>query len=203
MQQHQIDILRSQTVAPQLLFIDGKWQPGTGSQLEITSPADGEVITTIERASRADMQAAIKAARKSFDDGRWANQAPGERKRVLLKLADLIQQNELELAVLGVRDNGTEIGMAIKAEPGSAAGTFRYYAEATDKVYGEIPTENTCKLTTTKDRLDDESIANRIDPNLLNPFKNEKISVVYGSRVLNTKRYRSNNFNHTFNVFAF
>ena len=55
MQQHQIDILRSQTVAPQLLFIDGKWQPGTGSQLEITSPADGEVITTIERASRAEM----------------------------------------------------------------------------------------------------------------------------------------------------
>ena len=138
MQQHQIDILRYQTVTPQLLFIDGKWQPGTGSQLEITSPANGEVITTIERASRADMQAAIKAARKSFDDGRWANQAPGERKRVLLKLADLIQQNELELAVLGVRDNGTEIGMAIKAEPGSAAGTFRYYAEAIDKVYGEI-----------------------------------------------------------------
>ena len=44
----------------------------------------------------------------------------------------------LELAVLGVRDNGTEINMAYKAEPGSAAGTFRYYAEAIDKVYGEI-----------------------------------------------------------------
>jgi gamma-glutamyl-gamma-aminobutyraldehyde dehydrogenase len=42
------------------------------------------------------------------------------------------------LAVLGVRDNGTEISMALKAEPGSAAGTFRYYAEAIDKVYGEV-----------------------------------------------------------------
>ena len=41
-------------------------------------------------------------------------------------------------AVLGVRDNGTEIAMALKAEPGSAAGSFRYYAEAIDKVYGEI-----------------------------------------------------------------
>lgn len=50
----------------------------------------------------------------------------------------MIQANALELAVLGVRDNGTEIGMALKAEPGSAAGTFRYYAEALDKVYGEI-----------------------------------------------------------------
>ena len=53
-------------------------------------------------------------------------------------MADLIEANALELAVLGVRDNGTEISMALKAEAGSAAATFRYYAEALDKVYGEI-----------------------------------------------------------------
>ncbi len=64
--------------------------------------------------------------------------APAGRKKVLHKLADLIEANAVELAVLGVRDNCTEIGMALKAEPGSAAGTFRYYAEALDKVYGEI-----------------------------------------------------------------
>mgnify|MGYP001578684041 CR=1 FL=1 len=63
-------------------------------------------------------------------------------KKVLQKLADLIEKHALELAVLGVRDNGTEMTMALKAEPGSAAGTFRYYAEALDKVYGEIaPTD--------------------------------------------------------------
>jgi len=60
----------------------------------------------------------------------------------LHRLADLIEENALELAVLGVRDNGTELNMALKAEPGSAAGTFRYYAEALDKMYGEIaPTD--------------------------------------------------------------
>ena len=64
--------------------------------------------------------------------------APAVRKKVLLRLADLIEKHALELAVLGVRDNGTEIGMAYKAEPLSAAATFRYYAEAIDKVYGEI-----------------------------------------------------------------
>ncbi len=64
--------------------------------------------------------------------------APAGRKKVLHRLADLIEENALELAVLGVRDNGTEISMAIKAEAGSAAATFRYYAEALDKVYGEI-----------------------------------------------------------------
>ncbi len=80
----------------------------------------------------------MAAARRAFDDGRWSRAAPAHRKKVLHKLADLIEKHALELAVLGVRDNGTEIGMALKAEPGSAAGTFRYYAEALDKVYGEI-----------------------------------------------------------------
>ena len=142
MQQEKIDILRQQTIAPQKLFINGEWVEGTGSKNDVVSPIDGSVITTTERASRADMQDAIAAARTSFDDGRWADLAPAARKAVLHKLADLIQENALELAVLGVRDNGTEIGLAIKAEPGSCAGTFRYYAEALDKVYGEVtPTD--------------------------------------------------------------
>lgn len=64
--------------------------------------------------------------------------APAGRKKILHRIADLIEKYALELTVLGVRDNGTELNMAIKAEAGSAAGTFRYYAEAIDKVYGEI-----------------------------------------------------------------
>ncbi len=80
----------------------------------------------------------MAAARAAFDDGRWARMAPTGRKKVLHRLADLIEKHALELAVLGVRDNGTEISMALKAEAGSAAATFRYYAEALDKVYGEI-----------------------------------------------------------------
>lgn len=54
------------------------------------------------------------------------------------RFADLIDEHALELAVLGVRDNGTEIAMAMRAEPGSAAKTIRYYAETIDKVYGQI-----------------------------------------------------------------
>ena len=56
----------------------------------------------------------------------------------MLKLADLIEAQALEIAVLGVRDNGTEINMAYKAEALSAAATFRYYAETIDKVYGQV-----------------------------------------------------------------
>lgn len=84
------------------------------------------------------MDRAVAAARRAFDDGRWSRRAPAERKKVLLRLAELIEKHALELAVLGVRDNGTEISMALKAEAGSAAATFRYYAEALDKLYGEI-----------------------------------------------------------------
>ncbi len=64
--------------------------------------------------------------------------APAARKKVLHRIADRIEAEALELAVLGIRDNGTEFNMAFKAEPGSAAGTFRYYAEAVDKVAGEV-----------------------------------------------------------------
>jgi gamma-glutamyl-gamma-aminobutyraldehyde dehydrogenase len=64
------------------------------------------------------------------------------RKKVMLAWADLIEKHAIELAVLGVRDNGTEISMAFKAEPMSAANTIRYYAEAIDKIYGEVaPTD--------------------------------------------------------------
>ncbi|WP_300519529.1 aldehyde dehydrogenase [Aliiroseovarius sp.] len=133
-----MDELRNQPVAPQGLFVEGAWQAGEGETLDVLSPIDGQRLTTIARATAADVDRAVASARRAFDDGRWSRLAPSGRKKVLHRLADLIEKHALELAVLGVRDNGTEIGMALKAEPGSAAGTFRYYAEALDKVYGEI-----------------------------------------------------------------
>lgn len=84
------------------------------------------------------MDRAVAAARAAFASGVWSRAAPAQRKKVLHAIADRIEAEALPLAVLGVRDNGTELAMALKAEPGSAAGTFRYYAEALDKVGGEI-----------------------------------------------------------------
>jgi gamma-glutamyl-gamma-aminobutyraldehyde dehydrogenase len=139
MNQDQINALRRMPVAPRGHLIDGKSVAASdGATLDVLSPIDGSVLTQIARGTAADMEAAIASARASFEDGRWSGQPPAARKKVLLKWADLIDANALELAVLGVRDNGTEISMAIKAEPGSAAATIRYYAEALDKIYGEI-----------------------------------------------------------------
>lgn len=137
--QCKIDALRSLPIPDQALWIDGAARDAEGGvRLPVLSPIDGAMLCSIADASAADVDRAVRAARAAFDAGSWSRAAPAHRKKVLLRLADLIEERALELAVLGVRDNGTEIGMAYKAEPLSAAQTFRYYAEAIDKVYGEI-----------------------------------------------------------------
>ncbi|KUJ76502.1 aldehyde dehydrogenase [Ruegeria marisrubri] len=139
MDQHSIDLLRARPVAPRRHLIDGKPVPASDDGvIEVLSPIDGQPLTTIARGTHADVERAVVSARAAFEDRRWAGQPPAARKKVLLKWAELIEAEALSLAVLGVRDNGTEINMALKAEPLSAAGTLRYYAEAIDKVYGEI-----------------------------------------------------------------
>ena len=144
MNQDKIDDIRRQTIAAQTHLIDGKHSCASdGATLAVESPIDGKVLTTIAKGTATDVDQAVEAARTALNDGRWVGLAPVARKKILVRWSQLIEQHALELAVLGVQDNGTEIGMALKAEPGSAAATIRYYAEALDKVYGEIaPTSN-------------------------------------------------------------
>jgi gamma-glutamyl-gamma-aminobutyraldehyde dehydrogenase len=137
--QQRIETLRHADVAPALHVINGKrCASADGATQDVISPLDGKAFTTMAWGGQADAEAAIAAARRAFDDGRWSDMPPAARKAVMLKWADLIEAEALELAVLGVRNNGTEIGMALKAEPLSAVATIRYYAEALDKLYGEI-----------------------------------------------------------------
>ena len=137
--QQDIDRYRALRIAPQGLFIDGQVMPAArGATLDTVSPIDGQTLTTIADGDTVDIDRAVAAARAAFERGVWSCTAPAQRKKVLLRFAELIEAHALELAVLGVRDNGTEIGMAYKAEPLSAATTIRYYAEAIDKVYGEV-----------------------------------------------------------------
>ncbi|MCR9058866.1 MAG: aldehyde dehydrogenase [Rhodobacteraceae bacterium] len=139
MEQGAIDALRAIPVPDQGHHIDGRQSPAeTGEVLDVVSPIDGARLCGLASGSAADMNRAVRSARAAFEDGRWSKTAPAHRKKVLHRLADLIERDALELTVLGVRDNGTEINMAYKAEALSAAGTFRYYAEVIDKVYGEI-----------------------------------------------------------------
>lgn len=137
--QADIDALRTAPIDDQSLVIDGtKMDSGDGQRRDVISPLDGKVIATLAEATADDVDRAVAAARRSFDAGVWSRESPHARMQVMHRFADLIDQHALDLAVLGVRDNGTEISMAMRAEPGSAAKTIRYYAESIDKVYGQI-----------------------------------------------------------------
>lgn len=137
--QDEIDQLRNVEIGVQKNFVDGDWRVSAGGgELSVISPGTGQPIGAIIDSSSDDVDFAISAARRSFDSGVWSRMAPQQRKAILFRFAELIDANALELAVLGVRDNGTEIGMAYMAEPKSAAGTIRFYAEALDKVNGDI-----------------------------------------------------------------
>lgn len=145
MEINEINRIRAQKIQPLDNLIDGHHSPAS-ARIDVVSPIDGQVFTDIAASSAADVDRAVASARQAFMDGRWRRMAPSKRRDVMNRWAQLIEAEALALAVLGVRDNGTEIGMALKAEPGSAAQTIRYYAEAIDKVGGEV-------VPTTDDKL--------------------------------------------------
>src|SRR5215467_15437811 len=97
-------------VKDQPLFIGGKWQDSvSGKTFETTNPATGESICQVAEGDKADVDLAVKAARKAFTDGPWPKMNASERGRLLHKLADLIEQHQEELAALESLDNGKQL----------------------------------------------------------------------------------------------
>ena len=121
------------------LFIDGAFGPAaSGRTFDDVTGRDGSVITRVAEADVTDVDRAVAAARRAFDDGRWAATTPAHRKAVLLRLAELIRANLDELALLESLDVGKPIRDTTSVDVPSAARTIQWYAEAIDKVYGEI-----------------------------------------------------------------
>ena len=120
-------------------FIDGAFVPAAdGATFDDVSPRDGSVIANVARGGGEDIDRAVRAARRSFDGGEWALADPAQRKRVLLRLAQLIDEHAEELAQLESADVGHPIGDARNVDVVNARNCFAWYAEAIDKVYGEI-----------------------------------------------------------------
>jgi len=137
--QEDINKHRYSIIPNQNLLIGENWVSSkSGKTQSIISPIDGKIISELQVANNLDVNEAVLSAREVFNKGHWSNMPPLNRKKIMLRIAEIIEEKILELTVLGVRDNGTEFNMALRAEPGSAAGTFRYYAEAIDKIYGEV-----------------------------------------------------------------
>jgi gamma-glutamyl-gamma-aminobutyraldehyde dehydrogenase len=131
--------LRAERRADGRMVIDGERRAAqSGETFAKLSPVDGQPLADVARGRAADIEAAVASARAAFDDGRWANQAPAARKRVLARFAEKILAARDELALLETLDMGKPIQYALSVDVGATARTIAWYAEAIDKVYDEI-----------------------------------------------------------------
>src|SRR5687768_12516344 len=120
-------------------WIDGKSvDAASGRTFAATSPIDGRELAQVARCDAVDADRAVAAARRAFAAGRWSDAPPKHRKKVLLKLADLMEAHALELALLDSLDMGKPVGDALSVDVAASVRCMRWTAEAIDKVYGEI-----------------------------------------------------------------
>jgi gamma-glutamyl-gamma-aminobutyraldehyde dehydrogenase/4-guanidinobutyraldehyde dehydrogenase/NAD-dependent aldehyde dehydrogenase len=135
--------------------IDGRRvDAADGRTFECRSPIDGRVLTHVVRGGPADIDAAVRAARAAFEDRRWAGQAPAARKRVLVRLAELIEAHRDELALIETLDMGKPIRYAKAVDVRSAANCIRWYGEAIDKLYDQVaPTPANALALVTREPL--------------------------------------------------
>jgi aldehyde dehydrogenase (NAD+) len=130
-------------VKDQPLLIGGKWQDSVSNKtFETINPATGAVICQVAEGDKADIDLAVKAARKAFEEGPWSKMSASERGRLLNKLADLIECHQDELAALESLDNGKPLRDALAADLPLTIKCYRYYAGWADKNHGKtIPVE--------------------------------------------------------------
>ncbi|MEX0333029.1 aldehyde dehydrogenase [Vibrio tubiashii] len=124
-------------------YINGEYSSAkSGLTLKVVNPATDETLTEIARCQSEDVDLAVKCARQAFQSGQWSESAPSHRKAILNKFADLIEQHREPLALLETLDTGKPISHSYSTDIPGAASALRWYAEAVDKVYGEVaPTE--------------------------------------------------------------
>ena len=123
----QIDSRVSDFIAkPRKMLIDGKWlNAASGKIFPTYNPATGEVLAQVAEGDRADIDVAVKAARKAFDSGPWSRLTASERGRLVWKLADLLEQHIEEFATLETLDNGKPLTVARAADVSNTARTFQ------------------------------------------------------------------------------
>ena len=135
---------------PKKLLIDGKWVDAeSGKTFEVRDPATDEVLTKVQEGGKADVDKAVKAARKAFEEGPWRKMSAADRARCLYKLADLIEQRADEFAQLETLDNGKPIKESRFVDVPATVETFRYYAGWVTKLEGETINANSNFFTYT------------------------------------------------------
>ncbi len=123
--------------APRQLFINGQWaDSASGRTFETPNPATGETLARVAEGEAEDIDRAVKAARRAFDEGPWGRMTPSERGRIIWRIGDLIYEHLDELAQLESLDNGKPFAVAQAADVPLAADLFQYMAGWATKIEG-------------------------------------------------------------------
>lgn len=121
-------------------FIDGRYQDARSGETRPTlSPGDGRKLADVANCGAEDADHAVSIARAAFEAGVWVSMAPADRKMVLVRWAELIEDHAEEIALLECLDVGKPIADTMGVDVPSAVRTIRWSGEAIDKVYDEIP----------------------------------------------------------------
>jgi aldehyde dehydrogenase (NAD+) len=124
-------------VSPGKLFINGEWrESAAGKTIDVINPATEDVITTVASADKADVDAAVAAARAALD-GPWGRMSARERGRLVWKIGERLMERADEIARLETLHNGKPISESRNIEVPAAAECFQYYAGWADKIHGE------------------------------------------------------------------
>jgi len=122
---------------PTGLFINNEFvKAADGKTFEVINPATEKVICSVQEGTEKDIDIAVSAARKAFE-GPWRKETPENRGKLLVKLANLFEENLDLLASVEALDNGKAVNMA-KVDIGMCAGCLRYYGGWADKIEGKV-----------------------------------------------------------------
>jgi 4-guanidinobutyraldehyde dehydrogenase/NAD-dependent aldehyde dehydrogenase len=145
----------AQMALPNQLFIDGKTVPAvSGKSFVNINPGTGETLNQVAEGEAQDIDLAVASARRAFEHGHWSNMAPKQRKKVLIRLAELMDTHAQELALLETLDVGKPISDSLDVDVPSSANCMRWYGEACDKVYDEMaPTGPNALGTITREAI--------------------------------------------------
>lgn len=110
-----------------------------GATIPVISPGSLTHLTDLSAGGAEDVDVAVRHARAAFEDGRWSRLGAAERGRVLIRLAELVEENLEELALLETLDSGKPIAQTLSVDVPGTAETFRWYGQLADKRWDEIP----------------------------------------------------------------
>ncbi|XP_047644075.1 mitochondrial 10-formyltetrahydrofolate dehydrogenase isoform X1 [Phacochoerus africanus] len=122
---------------PYQCFINGQFTDADdGKTYDTINPTDGSIICKVSYASLVDVDKAVAAAKDAFESGEWGRMNARERGRLMYRLADLLEENQEELATIEALDSGAVYTLALKTHIGMSVQTFRYFAGWCDKIQG-------------------------------------------------------------------